>query len=59
MGNNLHFGNLSTSVTVADLLKMFGKIRPGYERQQGPANQRRSIMTPLIDDGGARPQTWR
>ena len=26
MGNNLQIGNLSKSVTVADLLEMFGKI---------------------------------
>ena len=26
MGSNLHIGNLSTSVTVADLLELFGKI---------------------------------
>jgi len=28
MGSNLHIGNLTTSVTVADLREMFGKIGP-------------------------------
>jgi len=28
MGNNLHIGNLPKTVTVADLMELFGKIGP-------------------------------